>query len=59
MKAKRRSPVRGPLLTFALMIGSVGLVVAAARYLDSHQNAAGPTVAASASTDASRPNTGQ
>jgi hypothetical protein len=55
MKAKRRSPARGPLVTFALMIGSAGLIAAAAHYLDSHQKTTEQTVAAS-STDASRSN---
>jgi Tfp pilus assembly protein PilW len=49
MKAKR-SPVKGPLLTFALMLGSVAVVVVISRYFDSHQKTAQPeqTVAASA-----------
>jgi hypothetical protein len=51
MKAKRRSPVMGPLLTFGLMLGSVGLIIAAAHYLDSHQQTTEQTVAASASSD--------
>ncbi len=33
----RRSPARGPLLTLALMIGSVLAVVGVSRYFDSHQ----------------------
>jgi hypothetical protein len=51
MKAKR-SPVRGPLLTFALMLGSVAAVVAISRYVDSHpdQKPAEQTVAASANS---------
>ncbi|HEV3018726.1 MAG TPA: hypothetical protein VGY49_06880 [Burkholderiaceae bacterium] len=53
MKAKRRSPVMGPLLTFGLMLGSVGLIVAAAHYLDSNQKTTEQTVAASASADPS------
>ncbi len=53
MKAKRRSPISGPLLTFGLMLGSVGLVLVAAHYLESHQKSSAPTVATSAtgSTD--------
>ena len=47
MKA-RRSPARGPLLTFALMVGSVLAVVGVSRYFDSHQKTA-PTVSVSAS----------
>jgi hypothetical protein len=51
MKA-RRSPVKGPLLTLALMIGSVAAVVAISRYVDSHPNQkpAEQTVAASANS---------
>jgi len=51
MKAKRRSPVTGPLLTFGLMIGSVVAVGAIAHYVDTHQKAPTPeqTMAASAS----------
>ncbi|TMH76926.1 MAG: hypothetical protein E6H52_05395 [Betaproteobacteria bacterium] len=47
----RRSPVKGPLLTFALMLGSVAVVVVISRYFDSHQKTAQPeqTAAASAS----------
>jgi hypothetical protein len=47
MKA-RRSPARGPLLTFALMIGSVLAVVGVSRYFDSHQKTTAPTVSVSA-----------
>ena len=35
MKAKRRSPVTGPLLTFALMVGSIVAVGAIAHVVDS------------------------
>jgi hypothetical protein len=52
MKSKRRSPVAGPLLTLALMVGSVGAVAAIAHYLDSHQRAPEPTVASSTSETA-------
>ena len=38
MKA-RRSPIRGPLLTFGMMIGSVLVVVAVSRYFDLHKKA--------------------
>ena len=48
MKAKRH-PVKGPLLTFALMLGSVGTIVAVDRYLESHRKHAEPTVATSTS----------
>jgi hypothetical protein len=51
MKAKR-SPVRGPLLTFALMIGSVVAVGAAAHFYDMHQKAQQQTVSASAGDSA-------
>ena len=33
MKAKP-SPARGPLVTFALMLGSVAVVIAVSRYID-------------------------
>jgi hypothetical protein len=46
MKA-RRSPARGPLLTFALMIVSVLGVVGVSRYFDSHQKTTGQTVSVS------------
>lgn len=57
MKA-RRSPVKGPLLTFALMIGSVAAVGLIAHYYDSHQSKAptAQTTSVSASS-ASGPNT--
>jgi len=54
MKA-RRSPARGPLLTFALMIGSVLAVVGVSRYFDSHQKTTGQTVSVSASSPAQNP----
>jgi hypothetical protein len=47
MKAKR-SPVKGPLLTFGLMIGSVLVVVAVSRFFDTPQKPAPQTVEASA-----------
>jgi len=47
MKPKR-NPVRGPMLTFGLMIGSVLAVVAISRYFDTPQKAAPQTVEASA-----------
>lgn len=49
MKA-RRSPARGPLLTFALMIGSVLAVVGVSRYFDSHQKTTGQSVSANGSS---------
>ncbi len=49
MKAKRRSPVTGPLLTFALMVGSVVAVGAIAHMVDSRQKVAAPAVSAVAS----------
>jgi hypothetical protein len=55
MKA-RRSPARGPLVTFGLMIGSVLVVVAVSRYFDSQQKTTEPTVSASANGN-SAPNT--
>ena len=54
MKA-RRSPARGPLLTFALMIGSVLAVVGVSRYFDSHQKTtAGQSVSVSANGGSSQ-----
>jgi hypothetical protein len=47
MKPKR-SPARGPLLTFGLMIGSVLVVVAVSRYFDFQHRAAAQAVSASA-----------
>ncbi len=35
--AKRRSPVVGPLLTFAIMVGSVVAVAAIAHFVDARQ----------------------
>jgi Tfp pilus assembly protein PilW len=58
MQAKRRSPVRGPLLTLALMIGSVVAVGAIEHYLDVRQKAAEQTVSASDS-DSSHQSTRQ
>jgi hypothetical protein len=62
MKAKRRSPVTGPLLTFGLMVASVVAVVAISRVFDTRQKAAAEpavqAVAASAS-DSSNQNTRQ
>jgi hypothetical protein len=57
MKA-RRHPAKGPLLTFALMLGSIAAINAVDRYLEAHRKPAEPTVAASASnTDTSRAST--
>jgi hypothetical protein len=56
MKPKR-SPVKGPLVTFGLMIGSVLAVVAISRYFDTPQKATPQTVEASVnsgSTSSSR-----
>jgi len=50
MKAKRRSPVTGPLLTFSLMLGSVVAVGAIAHMFDARQKAAEPTVQAVAAS---------
>lgn len=36
---KRRNPVKGPLITFALMIGSVAAVGAIAHMIDARQKA--------------------
>jgi hypothetical protein len=60
MKA-RRSPVKGPLLTFALMLGSIAAVVAISRYVDSHpeQKPVDQTVAASANTGSAADTTRQ
>ena len=53
MKA-RRSPARGPLLTFALMIGSVLAVVGVSRYFDSHQKTTSQAVSVSANGSSSQ-----
>jgi len=53
MSSKQRSPVAGPLLTFALMIGSVAAVGLIAHYIDTHPRSSEPTVAATASQPAS------
>ena len=60
MKAKRRSPVMGPLLTFGLMLGSVAAVVGVSRMYEARQaqKSTEQTVAASAN-DASHPVTRQ
>lgn len=52
MKGKR-NPVKGPLITFGLMIGSVLVVVAISRYFDTPQNATQQSVEASASNGSS------
>ena len=57
MKA-RRSAARGPLLTLALMIGSVLVVVGVSRYFDSHRKATAPAVEAS-TNGGSAPATGR
>jgi hypothetical protein len=56
--AKRRSPVKGPLLTFALMLGSVAAVIAVSNVIDSRQKAEQHTPTAVAS-DSSHPVTRQ
>lgn len=55
MKA-RRNPAKGPLLTFALMLGSIVAVTAVDRYLEAHRKPAEQSaVAATASApEASR-----
>ena len=55
MKAKS-SPARGPLVTFALMIGSVGAVIAISRYVDSHPKTPEPTTVSTAASGAPQPN---
>ena len=55
MKAKR-SPARGPLVTFALMIGSVGAVIAISRYVDSHPKTPAPTTVSTAASGNPQPN---
>lgn len=49
----RRNPVKGPLVTFGLMIGSVLAVVAISRYFDTPQKATPQTVEASAGNGSS------
>jgi hypothetical protein len=46
MASKRPNPLRGPLLTLALMLGSVALVVAVATFVDAHAKPPHSTVAA-------------
>jgi hypothetical protein len=48
MSRKRRSPLRGPVLTMALMLGSAGVVVAVGEHLDTLRKALEPTMAAAA-----------
>jgi hypothetical protein len=49
--AKRRNPIKGPLITFALMIGSIVAVGAIAHIVDSKQKTAhsAPVVASESS----------
>jgi hypothetical protein len=56
MKPKR-SPARGPLLTFALMLGSVAAVGVIAHYVDSHQKAPTEQTVSASASDSSQPNT--
>jgi hypothetical protein len=51
----RRSPARGPLLTFALMIGSVAAVGAIAHYIDTHQKAPTQQTVSASASDSSEP----
>jgi len=51
----RRSPARGPLLTFALMIGSVAAVGAIAHYIDTHQKAPTQQTVSASASDSSQP----
>jgi len=46
MASKRPNPLRGPLLTLALMLGSIGFVVAVATFVDAHAKPPHSTVAA-------------
>ena len=46
MERKRRSPLRGPLVTLALMVGSVAAVVAVANAIDARQKAPQATASA-------------
>jgi hypothetical protein len=55
MKPKR-SAVKGPLVTFGLMIGSVLVVVAVARLFDTPQKPAPQTVQASSNGDSASSN---
>src|SRR5271169_5782318 len=50
MQAKRRSPVTAPLLTFALMIGSIVAVTAIAQYFEAHQKASEQTMSSTEQT---------
>ncbi len=49
MTHKRRSPLRGPMLTVALMLVSVGVVVAIGDRTDARLNNQEPAVAATPS----------
>jgi len=51
----RRSPARGPLLTFALMIGSVAAVGGIAHYIDTHQKAPTQQTVSASASDSSEP----
>lgn len=48
MARKRRSPLRGPLLTLALMLGSAAAVVAVADAIDARQKAPEATASSAA-----------
>ena len=52
MTRKRPSPIWGPLLTFALMLGSAAAVVAIADHFEPRHKAPQSTVAAAAPTSA-------
>jgi hypothetical protein len=49
MAHKRRSPLRGPILTMVLMLASAGAVVAVGDRIDTRRNTQEPTASAVAS----------
>jgi hypothetical protein len=59
MSRKRRSPLRGPMLTLVLMLGSAGVVVAVGEHLDTIHKAPEASVAAAAAGASAGENSGR
>lgn len=59
MARKRQNPFRGPMLTLALMLASVGVVVAVGNRIDGRQNTQERTVDAAASSASPGQETGR
>jgi hypothetical protein len=59
MPRKRRSPLRGPLLTLVLMLGSAAAVVKVGEHLDKLQKSPEPNVAAAAASASAAENPGR